>query len=208
LNALEERQLAANIVWHDTTITKQDYRHKTGHSSGVIWLTGLSGAGKSTIANIVNQKLYQLNVRSYLLDGDNLRHGLNKGLGFSEEDRKENIRRAGEVAKLFVDSGSIVLVALISPYREDRKLVRESLETDEFLEVYVECPIAECEVRDPKGLYEKARKGEIKSFTGIDSPYEEPVSPEFVLHSGQCDAEQCADQIIQLLLQKNWIHKK
>ncbi|MED1205413.1 adenylyl-sulfate kinase [Heyndrickxia acidicola] len=197
--------MTANIVWHDMTITKQNYRLQAGHSSGVIWFTGLSGAGKSTIANILNKKLYHQQVRNYLLDGDNLRHGLNKGLGFSEDDRKENIRRTGEVAKLFVDSGTIVLVALISPFKADRDLVRESLETNEFLEIYVECPISECEARDPKGLYEKARKGEIQSFTGIDSPYEEPVSPELVLHSGQYTAEQCADQIIELLLERKWI---
>jgi len=197
--------VASNIVWHDQTITKQDYREKNGHFSGVIWLTGLSGAGKSTIANIVNQKLFQANVQSYLLDGDNVRHGLNKGLGFSEEDRRENIRRVGEVAKLFVDSGKIVIVAFISPFRADRDRVRESLESNEFLEVFVDCPISECEVRDPKGLYQKARRGEIKSFTGIDSPYEEPLSPEFVLHSDQYDAEQCADQLIELLKEKQWI---
>ncbi|MFD2616267.1 adenylyl-sulfate kinase [Terrilactibacillus laevilacticus] len=196
-----------NIIWHNQTITKQDYRKKNGHFSGVIWLTGLSGAGKSTIANILNKKLYALNVNSYLLDGDNVRHGLNKGLGFSEEDRQENIRRVGEVAKLFVDSGTIAIVAFISPFRADRDRVRENLEDGEFLEVYVDCPLEECEGRDPKGLYKKARSGEIKSFTGIDSPYEAPLSPELTLHSGQKEAEACADELIDLLIQKQWVTK-
>lgn len=197
--------MGTDIVWHNTSIQKRHYREKNDHYSGVIWLTGLSGSGKSTIANLVNKKLFEATIHSYILDGDNVRHGLNAGLGFSAEDRAENIRRVGEVAKLFADSGAIVLTAFISPYRSDREHVRNILHPEEFLEVYVDCPLAECEVRDPKGLYEKARNGEIKEFTGIDSPYEEPESPEMILKSNEFSEEACADQIITLLREKQWI---
>ncbi|WP_173917397.1 adenylyl-sulfate kinase [Halobacillus sp. Marseille-Q1614] len=197
--------MSSNLTWHDTSVVKADYRKKNNHSSGVIWLTGLSGSGKSTIANIVNQKLHQKGLQTYVLDGDNVRHGLNKDLGFGEKDRQENIRRIGEVAKLFADSGTIVLASFISPFRSDRDQIRESLEDNEFIEVYVNCPLKECEQRDPKGIYKKVRNGEIPSFTGIDSPYEEPVNSELVVHTDQESEEASADQIIQLLKQKSWI---
>ncbi len=188
-----------NIVWHHTTITKEDRRNRNGHHSCVLWFTGLSGSGKSTLANAVSKKLFELGVQNYVLDGDNIRHGLNKDLGFSAEDRTENIRRIGEVAKLFVDSGQFVLTAFISPFEQDRQLVRNLLETDEFIEIYVKCPLEECEKRDPKGLYKKARNGEIREFTGIDSPYEEPSSPELIVETHLYSIEECVDQVVAYL---------
>lgn len=188
-----------NIVWHHTTITKEDRRNRNGHHSCVLWFTGLSGSGKSTLANAVSKKLFELGVQNYVLDGDNIRHGLNKDLGFSAEDRTENIRRIGEVAKLFVDSGQFVLTAFISPFERDRQLVRNLLETDEFIEIYVKCPLEECEKRDPKGLYKKARSGEIREFTGIDSPYEEPSSPELIVETHLYSIEECVDQVVAYL---------
>ncbi|HZG71324.1 MAG TPA: adenylyl-sulfate kinase, partial [Chondromyces sp.] len=152
--------MAENIVWHEQSLTKEDRRKRNKHHSAVFWFTGLSGSGKSTIANAAAKSLYEAGVQTYVLDGDNIRHGLNKDLGFTDEDRKENIRRIGEVAKLFVDGGQIVFTAFISPFREDRETVRNLLEADEFIEVYVQCSLDECEARDPKGLYKKARKGE------------------------------------------------
>jgi adenylylsulfate kinase len=187
---------STNVTWHETSLTKELRRKQNGHESTVLWFTGLSGSGKSTIANAVAKELYNRNIRSYVLDGDNIRHGLNKDLGFSEEDRTENIRRIGEVSKLFVDSGQFVLTAFISPFRADRQIVRDLLDEGEFIEVYIKCPIEECEVRDPKGLYDKARKGIIKDFTGIDSPYEEPEQPEIILESDQYSIEECVEQVI------------
>ncbi|PJN89809.1 adenylyl-sulfate kinase [Bacillus sp. mrc49] len=194
-----------NVTWHESSLTKDLRRKQNGHESTVLWFTGLSGSGKSTIANAVAKELYNRNIRSYVLDGDNIRHGLNKDLGFSEEDRTENIRRIGEVSKLFVDSGQFVLTAFISPFRADRQIVRDLLEEGEFIEVYIKCPIEECEVRDPKGLYDKARKGIIKDFTGIDSPYEEPVQPEIILESNQYSVEECVEQVISFLTAKRAI---
>ena len=199
------KELTANIVWHDTTINKADRQKRLGHKSCVVWFTGLSGAGKSTLANAVEHKLYQRGVASYVLDGDNIRHGLNRGLGFGPEDRKENIRRIGEVAKLFVDAGIITLTAFISPFREDRELARSLVEEGEFVEVYVKCPLEECERRDPKGLYQKARKGEIGQFTGISSPYEEPVAPELVIESAELSVEQSAEMVLTYLADKGII---
>lgn len=196
---------STNVTWHETSLTKELRRKQNGHESTVLWFTGLSGSGKSTIANAVAKELYNRNIRSYVLDGDNIRHGLNKDLGFSEEDRTENIRRIGEVSKLFVDSGQFVLTAFISPFRADRQIVRDLLEEGEFIEVYIKCPIEECEVRDPKGLYDKARKGIIKDFTGIDSPYEEPEQPEIVLESDQYSIEECVEQVIGYLTAKKAI---
>lgn len=191
--------MAQHVVWHDMAITKSDRQRRNKHKSAVLWLTGLSGSGKSTLANAVDAKLFQRGVHSYVLDGDNIRHGLNKGLGFSKEDRKENIRRIGEVAKLFVDSGQIVLTAFISPFKEDRLSVRKLFEEGEFIEIYVKCPLSECEKRDPKGLYKKARKGEIPEFTGITSPYEEPDAPELVIETDKLSIEEAADKIIAYL---------
>ncbi|MGW8425399.1 adenylyl-sulfate kinase [Peribacillus simplex] len=196
---------STNVTWHETSLTKELRRKQNGHESTVLWFTGLSGSGKSTIANAVAKELYNRNIRSYVLDGDNIRHGLNKDLGFSEEDRTENIRRIGEVSKLFVDSGQFVLTAFISPFRADRQIVRDLLEEGEFIEVYIKCPIEECEVRDPKGLYDKARKGIIKDFTGIDSPYEEPVQPEIILESDQYSIEECVELVIGYLTAKKAI---
>ncbi|MFC7322690.1 adenylyl-sulfate kinase [Halobacillus campisalis] len=197
--------MSSNLTWHQTTIKKEDYRKKNAHSSGVIWLTGLSGSGKSTIANIVNQKLYEKSLQSYVLDGDNVRHGLNNDLGFNDSDRQENIRRVGEVAKLFADSGTIVLASFISPFQSDRDQIRQSLDEGEFIEVFVSCPLGECEDRDPKGIYKKVRNGVIPSFTGIDSPYEEPSNSEIVVYTNQESEEESADRIIQLLKDKRWI---
>ncbi|MGZ0050382.1 adenylyl-sulfate kinase [Brevibacillus gelatini] len=191
----------ANIVWHPTTVTKEDRQKRAGHKSCVLWFTGLSGAGKSTLANAVEQELHQRGLASYVLDGDNIRHGLNKGLGFGEEDRKENIRRIGEVAKLFVDAGVIVLTAFISPYRSDRELARSLVEAGEFIEVYVKCPLEECERRDVKGLYAKARRGEIGQFTGISAPYEEPLQPEIVIESSEQTIEESVAAVLAYLEQ-------
>ncbi|RXZ02048.1 adenylyl-sulfate kinase [Fictibacillus sp. S7] len=196
---------AQNITWHQSAVTKEDRRKQNAHQSFVIWLTGLSGSGKSTLANELAKELYQRQVRNYVLDGDNIRHGLNKDLGFSDDDRKENIRRIGEVSKLFVDSGTVVLTAFISPFIEDRESARQILGEGEFHEIYVKCPLEECENRDPKGLYKKARKGEIREFTGIDSPYEEPASPEFVVDTQASSIEECTAQVIAYLESKNLI---
>jgi adenylylsulfate kinase len=193
------REATANIVWHPTTVTKEDRQRRAGHKSCVLWFTGLSGAGKSTLANAVEHELHQRGLASYVLDGDNIRHGLNRGLGFGAEDRKENIRRIGEVAKLFVDAGVITLTAFISPYREDRELARGLLEEGEFVEVYVKCSLEECERRDVKGLYQKARNGEIGQFTGISSPYEEPEAPELVIESGELSVEASVATIVSYL---------
>jgi adenylylsulfate kinase len=194
-----------NTVWHTTSVTKAERQRLNGHKSCVLWFTGLSGSGKSTIANAVEDKLHQLGVHTYLLDGDNVRHGLSKDLGFKKEDRIENIRRIGEVAKLFVDGGMIVLSAFISPYIVDRKEVRSILQEDEFIEIYVKCPLSVCEQRDPKGLYKKARKGEIKNFTGITDPYEEPNNPEVVINSNKHTIEDAVKKIINYLTKHNII---
>ncbi|MEC1668096.1 adenylyl-sulfate kinase [Bacillus mojavensis] len=190
-----------DIVWHEASITKEEYQQKNKHKSSILWLTGLSGSGKSTIANAAARELFEQGYQVIVLDGDNIRHGLNKDLGFSDEDRKENIRRIGEVAKLFVQQGTIVITAFISPFREDRDQVRQLVEAGEFNEVYIKCDLDICEQRDPKGLYKKARNGEIPFFTGIDSPYEEPEAPELVLDSGQYDREECKNQLIEFVKQ-------
>ncbi|MCY7784443.1 MULTISPECIES: adenylyl-sulfate kinase [unclassified Bacillus (in: firmicutes)] len=191
-----------DIVWHEASITKEEYQKKNKHKSSILWLTGLSGSGKSTIANAAARELFEQGYQVIVLDGDNIRHGLNKDLGFSDEDRKENIRRIGEVAKLFVQQGTIVITAFISPFREDREQVRQLVEAGEFHEVYIKCDLDICEQRDPKGLYKKARNGEIPFFTGIDSPYEEPEAPELVLDSGQHDREACKNQLIEFVKQQ------
>lgn len=196
---------STNITWHDAGITKQERREQNNHHSFVLWFTGLSGSGKSTVANAVAKALFDKNIRNYVLDGDNVRFGLNKNLGFSAEDRTENIRRIGEVSKLFVDSGQVVLTAFISPFQEDRAQVREILEGNEFLEVYVECPLEECEKRDPKGLYKKARNGEIRDFTGIDSPYESPANPEVTINTSTQSVEECVQTVIEYLSNRKFI---
>ncbi|TSB46666.1 adenylyl-sulfate kinase [Alkalicoccobacillus porphyridii] len=194
-----------NLYYHQSEVTKQLRQQQKGHKSAVIWFTGLSGAGKSTLANALEQRLTTEQKHTYLLDGDNVRLGLNKGLGFSEEDRKENIRRIGEVAKLFVDAGILVATAFISPFKEDRDSVRGILEDGEFIEVYVRCSLEKCEQRDPKGLYKKARSGEISDFTGISSPYEEPVHPELILDSDKESVEDLVDRVVNYLKKKNMI---
>ncbi|MEH7123646.1 adenylyl-sulfate kinase [Bacillus sp. JJ1773] len=190
---------ATNITWHDAAVTKNDRRAQSGHGSCVLWFTGLSGSGKSTIANAVSSELFEQGINEYVLDGDNIRHGLNRDLGFSEEDRMENIRRIGEVAKLFVDSGKIVTTAFISPFRNDRDDVRSLFEEGEFIEIFVDCPIETCEDRDPKQLYAKARRGEIKDFTGINSPYEIPKHPEIIIQSNLLTVDEAVQKIFAYL---------
>ncbi|MFF3022775.1 adenylyl-sulfate kinase [Gottfriedia sp. NPDC057948] len=197
--------MSKNIVWHQASISKEDRRQKNKHHSCILWFTGLSASGKSTIANEIAKALYHLNVQQYVLDGDNIRHGLNKDLGFTDFDRTENIRRIGEVAKLFVDNGQIVLTAFISPFIADRNIVRSLVEQDEFIEVYVECSVETCESRDPKGLYKKAKNGEIQNFTGISSPYEAPINPEITLNTDKQSVQECVETIIQFLKSKNYI---
>ncbi|MCA9079705.1 MAG: adenylyl-sulfate kinase [Planctomycetaceae bacterium] len=195
-------QKATNVTWHDHRVSSDDREKLKGHKGCVLWFTGLSGAGKSTIANTVDHKLHAIGKHTYLLDGDNIRMGLNKNLGFSAEDRTENIRRIGEVAKLFADAGLITSTAFISPYREDRDLVRALLPEGEFIEILVQASLETCEGRDPKGLYKKARAGEIKGFTGIDAPYEAPETPELVLDSDSKGIDDLADEVIAYLESK------
>ena len=188
-----------NIVPHSRTLTKADYSCRNGHRPLVVWFTGLSGSGKSTLAHAAEEALFVKGCYTYILDGDNMRHGLNSDLGFSEEDRRENIRRIGEVAKLFVDAGIIVLAAFISPYREDRDRVRALFEPAEFIEVYVKCDLGTCESRDPKGLYRKARAGLLPQFTGIDSPYEEPQSPEMAIDTSRLTVEESVAAVVAFI---------
>ncbi len=192
----------ANTVWHPHTVTRDMRAAQKHQRPALIWFTGLSGAGKSTVANALESWLYDHGHHSYLLDGDNVRHGLNKDLGFSDRDRQENIRRIGEAGKLFADAGLIALSAFISPFRADRQLVRDLFAPGEFVEVYVATPLAVCESRDPKGLYRKARKGEIRQFTGIDSPYEAPDAPEIVVDTSAASVEECVLQIVAFLQQR------
>ncbi|WP_033828851.1 adenylyl-sulfate kinase [Bacillus andreraoultii] len=194
-----------NIEWHLSKVMKTERQDRNKHKSTVLWFTGLSGSGKSTISAELEKVLFEKGVQVYRLDGDNIRHGLNKNLGFSPEDRSENIRRIGEVAKLMVDAGMITLTAFISPYRKDRELVRKLLEDDEFIEVYVKARIETCEARDPKGLYKKVRNGEIINFTGIDAPYEEPHKPELMIDTDQLSLEQSVNLIIDYLIENGYI---
>ena len=195
-----------NIVWHDHHVSKEERSSIKNQKSCILWFTGLSGSGKSTIANAVESKLLEVNKHTYLLDGDNIRMGLNKGLGFSDADRIENIRRIGEVSKLFVDAGTMVLTAFISPFQKERDAVRTLVEDGEFIEVFIDTPLAVCESRDPKGLYKKARSGEIPNFTGISSPYEAPVKPEIHIHNDNIFVEDVADQIIDYLEERGYLN--
>ncbi len=200
------KQKATNIFWHEGNIKKEDRERLNQHRGVCVWFTGLSGSGKSTIANEVEQMLYERGIHTYVLDGDNIRHGLNKNLGFSPADRTENIRRIGEVARLFVDAGLVVATAFISPYRQDRDSVRELMGPGEFVEVYVECDLAVCEQRDPKGLYKKARAGEIPEFTGISAPYEAPLHPELVVNTSQeTDVRKNAQKVVEFLEKKGYL---
>ena len=196
---------SSNISWHKMSINKKTRSDLNSQSPCVVWFTGLSGSGKSTIANILEQKLHTIGKRTYLLDGDNVRHGLNKDLGFTDTDRVENIRRVAEVSKLMVDAGLITLVSFISPFKSERQMARNLLSSDEFFEIFVNTSLEECEKRDPKGLYKKARAGELKNFTGIDSSYEEPENPDLILNTSSGNAEQLTDQIIKFLKDKNKI---
>jgi len=195
-----------NIVWHDHHVSKEERSGIKAQKPCVLWFTGLSGSGKSTIANAVESKLLELQKHTYLLDGDNIRMGLNKGLGFGDEDRVENIRRIGEVSKLFVDSGTIVLSAFISPFISDRTQVRTLLEKEEFIEVFIDTPLEVCEGRDPKGLYEKARKGEIPNFTGISSPYEKPENAEIHIINNNISVEKAAMEVIDYLTREGYLN--
>ena len=199
------KKKSTNVVWHDTVITKEDREKRNGHKGVVLWLTGLSGSGKSTIATIIEEKLFDLGCQVYILDGDNIRHGLNGDLGFSPEDREENIRRIGEVAHLFADAGFIAITSFISPYIKDRDRARSLNKEGEFIECFVKAPIEVCEERDPKGLYKKAREGIIKEFTGISAPYEEPKNPELVIETSKMTPERSADFVIDFLKSKGVI---
>ncbi len=194
-----------NIVWHHHSVDKAARSQLNGHRPAILWFTGLSGAGKSTVANAVEAQLHARGVRTYLLDGDNVRHGLCGDLGFSDRDRVENIRRIGEVAKLFVDAGVLVLTAFISPFRADRAMVRQLVGTGEFIEIHINTSLDVCEQRDPKGLYKKARAGEIRHFTGIDSDYEAPLAPELLLDTGRLSVDAAAAEVVAYLQAQGYI---
>lgn len=196
---------SSNVVWHHATVTRARREAQNGHRGAIIWFTGLSGAGKSTLAHAVEETLYQQGCRTFVLDGDNVRHGLSSDLGFSSKDRVENVRRIGEMAKLFMEAGVIVLTAFISPYRADRERVRGMVEHGDFIEIFCDSPIEVCETRDVKGLYKKARAGQIKEFTGISSPYEVPGNAELTVNTGSVELEECVRQIVELLRQRNLI---
>lgn len=198
----------SEVVWHNTTITVKDRTKQLKQKPFVMWFTGLSASGKSTIANIVEKKLFSMDYNTYLLDGDNVRHGLNKDLSFDEKSRIENIRRIGEVSKLFTDAGLIVLTAFISPFISDRLLVRDLFEEGNFLEVFIDSDLETCEKRDPKGMYKKARNGEIKNFTGISSPYESPINPEIHVINNNSTLDEVSDQIINYLIKNKYIKKE
>ena len=196
---------ATNIVWHHASIDREARAAQKHHKSAILWFTGLSGSGKSTLANAVNAALHLKGFSTYVLDGDNIRHGLCNDLGFSDSDRVENIRRIGEVAKLFLDAGVIVLTAFVSPFRADRQKARELVSEEDFLEIYCAADLNVCEDRDPKGLYAKARAGEIKDFTGISSPYEEPKVPDLNIDTGLKDLEECVELVVNKLMEKGII---
>lgn len=196
---------ATNIVWHQASVDRNARSQQRGHRSAILWFTGLSGAGKSTLANAVNIALFERGLSVYVLDGDNVRHGLCKDLGFSDSDREENIRRIGEVAKLFLDAGVIVLTAFVSPFRADRDKARGLVIAGDFIEIHCAADLSVCEERDTKGLYAKARAGEIKEFTGISSPYEAPEHPELSINTGDVSLESCVDQVIHYLVDQKII---
>lgn len=190
---------SSNTVWHESTITRQHREHLNAHRSTILWFTGLSGAGKSTLAHAVEERLHQMECRAFVIDGDNVRHGLCADLGFSDQDRVENIRRVGELAKLLVEAGMMALTAFISPFKADRDKVRQLVPDGDFIEIYCEASLDICEQRDVKGLYKRARTGEIPDFTGISSPYEVPEKPELVVKTGTQPLDHCVDQVIDYL---------
>lgn len=194
--------VSSNVIWHQATVTRQRRELQNAHRGAIIWFTGLSGSGKSTLAHAVEEALHQKGCRTFVLDGDNVRHGLCGDLGFSDAGRVENIRRVGEVAKLFMEAGIIVLTAFISPYRADRERVRSMVTDGDFIEIYCDTPIEVCESRDVKGLYKKARSGQIKEFTGISSPYEAPEAAELRVNTGEAELDSCVRQVVDLLLQR------
>ena len=196
-----------NLYFHEHRVPRDLKEKRNGHKSRVIWFTGLSGSGKSTVANATEKLLHDMGLHTYILDGGNVRMGLIKDLGFSPEDRTENIRRITEVAKLFADAGSIVLTAFISPYREDRDNARTIIGDNDFIEIFISADLSVCESRDPKGLYKKARAGEIKGFTGIDAPYEDPINPELVVETDKYNIEECAQIVVKYLIDQSIIKK-
>ncbi len=196
---------STNITWSDGDVNHEARVRRNGHGAAILWFTGLSGSGKSTLAQAVEKALFQRRCQTYILDGDNVRFGLNRDLGFSPEDRTENIRRIGEVAKLMMDAGTICLTAFISPYRSDRHSAREITPEGNFIEVYCKCSLEECERRDPKGLYKKARAGEIPEFTGISAPYEEPETAELVVETDKGSIEECVEQVVAYLKSKDFL---
>lgn len=199
---------SSNVVWHHATVTRERREQQNGHRSVILWFTGLSGAGKSTLAHAIEEKLHQLGCSTFVFDGDNVRHGLCADLGFSPEDRIENIRRIGEMSKLFLEAGVISLTAFISPFRKDRERVRSLVPHGDFLEIYCKCELKVCESRDVKGLYKRARAGEIKDFTGISSPYEEPEDAELVLETDRLNLEESVEKVLGMLRDRGIIGKK
>lgn len=195
----------SSVVWHHATVTRQKRERLNGHRGAVLWFTGLSASGKSTLAHAVEEQLYQIGCRTFVLDGDNVRHGLCRDLGFSLYDRAENLRRVGEVAKLFLEAGVIVLSAFISPLRLEREKVRALFPHGDFLEFYCQAPVDVCEKRDPKGMYTRARRGEIAEFTGISSPYEAPTNPELAIDTAETALDECVSQVLVLLNQRGII---
>ena len=195
-------------MWHNATVTRKRREAMNGHGSVILWFTGLSGAGKSSLAHAVEEELHQLNCRTFVFDGDNVRHGLCADLGFSAEDRVENIRRVGEMAKLFIEAGVIALTAFISPFQSDRARVRSLVPHGDFLEIYCHCPLEVCEQRDVKGLYQRARTGKIKDFTGISSPYEDPLDPELVVETGTLTMQESVEQVMQLLRDRGIVQQQ
>ena len=207
MTELNQKNSGKNIKWHNLTIDRNKLEKMRGHKGMVIWFTGLSGSGKSTLANAVNEVLHLDGLSTYVLDGDNIRHGLCKDLGFSDEDREENIRRIGEVANLFMNAGIITITAFVSPFNNDRNKVRNIIGSKDFIEVYCSADIDVCERRDTKGLYKKARLGEIKEFTGISSPYEAPVNPEIVVDTGSLNLNDSVEEVINYLREQNLIER-
>lgn len=204
-SAFRFEQKATNIHWHKSEVHRVDREELMGHRGFTIWFTGLSASGKSTLAVALEVALYEKGYHTYIMDGDNIRHGLNRNLGFSPQDRTENIRRIGEVARLFRDTGIINMTAFISPYRTDRQMARSLCEDDCFIEVYVDCPLEVCEQRDPKGMYKKARTGQLKEFTGISAPYEPPENPEIHLHTDKMTIDECVRTILAYLSNRQYI---